>query len=133
VKNKESLMHIPGLSNAFRSANVGEIKNLLDQATTHVTFWGTRMVTVGDSECTLDRLARKVDVFRSDEFEATQSNAVNWNHVVKRTCDFYTATDKQVENSHFITRVIDWIFGETTPWCFDIPTFNTRYRVETSC
>ncbi len=77
------------------------------QIRTHVTFWGTRMVTVGEDAIPLEIISSIV--FRALDLNNRRAHlgCVGW------TVSFlYDATDIQIHSANVITRIFVWLREE---------------------
>ncbi len=89
--------------------NVYQLQQALESATTHISFWGARVVTMkGYGSTTVDQLASKVRQFANKkEFSLEERKAG-----VKATMKIqklYTDTDTQITKRNCFTRLINWI------------------------
>ncbi|MFI5333817.1 MAG: hypothetical protein ACHQT8_01460 [Chlamydiales bacterium] len=76
---------------------------------THVTFWGTRMVSIGDDSLPLEVIASVVlNVFRQRARENAQIYG-DMHRAATNVEFFYVMTDLQILGANLITQIFVWI------------------------
>lgn len=96
------------------STQLEVVKNILDKAETRITFWGTRLVEVGEytGSITLESIASRVLKASNQRCEAddlTLAERVAGLDISKRVENLYLITDKQIQNANLLTRLFRWI------------------------
>ena len=96
------------------STQLSDVKNLLDKAQAETTFWGSRVIKVQGftGSVYLDDVAKKIleagrTRCRADDL--TPEERVAGIEIVGKLQNFYQMTDKQIQNSCFLTRFFCWI------------------------
>ena len=106
------------------------VSELLDQAQIETTFWGGRIVT--DKRFTgsvgLDELANRVvkagDYCIDALGNISLEQRVAGLDVVDKLKRLYLLSDKEIQNSSLLTRLLNWIRE------FSFISYTTRYKIE---
>ncbi len=83
-----------------------KLRQLVENANTrtHVTFWGTRMVTIGEETIPLDIIAAIVFRALDNPNVSGHTACVGW-----AITFLYEVTDIQIRSSNFITQFFVWL------------------------
>ncbi len=107
-----------------------EVKHLVNAADTKTTFWGSRVVEIKGftGSVYLEDIAEKIVSAgrkRSDDDNLSPAERIDGIEIVAKLNGFYLVTDKEIRNSNFLTRLLNWL----REFSF-IPFNTTRYHIE---
>ena len=120
----ETYLNSPNFSNQLTTVN-----NLLDTAQVKTTFWGSRVVEVNGftGSVYLEDIARKILRTGSERSEADNllpAERIAGLEIVRKLVGFYRISDKQIQNSNFLTKFINWVRE------FSFSPYTTRFHIE---
>ena len=78
-----------------------------------ISFWGSRVITVGRGQIELDTLSSKIlDAAKIRSKNAdylTPQERIAGIELTKKLNHFYTLTDQELKNSNWFVRILNWI------------------------
>ena len=111
------------------STQLSAVKEIVENAEVKTTFWGSRVVVVKgfSGSVYLDDIAHLIICAgnkRSDADDLLPEERILGLKIVRKLEDFYSESDKQIQNSNFFTKFLNWIRE------YSFSPYTTRFYLE---
>lgn len=107
---------IPNVSTPFNdiinsnNLSLSALNSLLSKGTVQTDFWATRRIEVGNDSIEITEIVERfVNYVKTNERNLTESDRKQGLSCIKKMRQFYQVTDEMVQDSNFITRIINLV------------------------